>query len=240
MSKRYISMIAFAAGLAACGGGDKQAMAPGGARAAKDWPADDRSMCNWRGQPDMEVNEVAGTGAIRPNVRRVFRLVGDADHSKRQLVCREIDTNLDGIKDVVRTYNVKGEPVHEEADRNYDGKIDIWVNFADGKMAEVVEDENHDGKPDTWKVYVDGVLSRVKRDRNGDGKPDVWEMYARNGRLERMGVDDNNDGHVDRWDRDDQFLRDADEAERKAKAAMAAASASAAPSAGAPPATPPK
>ena len=52
------------------------------------------------------------------------------------LLCREIDTNLDGIKDVVRTFNEKGEPLHEEADTNYDGKIDDWMNFVDGRIAE--------------------------------------------------------------------------------------------------------
>ena len=35
---------------------------------------------------------------------------------QRILVCREIDTNLDGIKDVVRTFNEKGEALREEAD----------------------------------------------------------------------------------------------------------------------------
>jgi hypothetical protein len=60
----------------------------------------------------------------------------------------------------------------------------------------------------------------VKRDRNGDGKPDVWEIYAK-GKLERMGLDESYDGHVDRWDRDLIAQAQADEAERQAREAMA-------------------
>jgi hypothetical protein len=230
-SRRSLSLRMFAAGciffgtfsVACGGGGTPEPVAPGGAVAAKSWPKDDRSMCGYASHPEWEINESVGSGAVRPNIRRAFRLIGDSDHTKRQLVCREVDTNLDGIKDTVRFYNPKGEPVHEEVDRNYDGKIDLWVNFAEGKMAEVIEDENFDGKPDVWKVYVDGSLSRIKRDRNGDGKPDVWEVYARNGRLERMGVDENGDGHVDRWDRDDQLIQASEDADRQARAAMEAA-----------------
>ena len=134
------------------------------------------------------------------------------------LICREIDTNLDGIKDVVRTFNSKGEPIHEEQDTDYDGRIDEWLNFVDGRIAEEDVDTNHDGKADVWKFYVDGQLQRIRRDRNGDGKPDEWEMYSK-GRLDRVGVDDTYDGHVDRWDRDEQLKYEADTAEKKAREA---------------------
>jgi hypothetical protein len=56
----------------------------------------------------------------------------------------------------------------------------------------------------------------------------VWEIYTK-GRLERMGVDDNYDSHVDRWDRDDQLRREQEEAENKVRAAMAEAGAPVAP-----------
>jgi hypothetical protein len=208
--------------LLACGGGEPNPQVAAGKTDPAKWPSDDRSMCQWRGRRDVEVSEITGTGSFRPNIRRVFRLVGDTEHLHKVLECREVDTNLDGIKDVVRTYTPKGEPQHEEADRDYDGKIDIWITFADGRMAEVQEDTNRDGRPDTWKFYSDGALVRIKRDRNFDGRVDIWEMYARGGKLERMGVDDNHDGQVDRWDRDDQMVRDAEEADRKAREAMSA------------------
>jgi hypothetical protein len=133
--------------------------------------------------------------------------VGDRDDRHTIPVCREIDTNLDGIKDVVRTFNEKGEPLHEEADTNYDGKVDDWINFTDGRISEEAVDETlAAGRPNVWKFYVDGELSRVRRSTHcPSGKPDVWEIYYKN-RLERIGNDTTCDGHVDRWDRDAQLM----------------------------------
>lgn len=211
----------------ACGGAAtsdsaKVPTAPGGSKDATKWPADDRSMCDWRNKPDLEVSETAGPGAFKANIRRVYKTFGEGETRHKTLVCRELDTNLDGIKDVVRTFNLKGEALHEEADRDYDGRIDVWLNFVDGRLAEEDVDTNHDGKPDVWKFYVDGQLQRIRRDRNGDGKADVWEMYSK-GRLDRVGVDETFDGHVDRWDRDEQLKYEAEAAERKAREQMSSA-----------------
>jgi hypothetical protein len=202
----------------ACGGSPKDVAktpsAPGGSKDPSRWPSDDRSMCDWKNKPELEVAETVGPGALKPNVRRVFRTLGEGEGRRRTLACREIDTNLDGIKDVVRTFNPKGEALHEEADRDYDGKVDVWIDFVDGRIAQEDLDTNKDGKADIWKFYVNGQLQRVRRDRNFDGKPDVWEIYSK-GRLERVGFDENADGHVDRWDRDEQLKYEAEAADRK-------------------------
>jgi hypothetical protein len=181
-----------------------------------DGSIDDHSMCEWRGKTDREASEVAGPGSIQPNVRRVYAIVGTGEDRHKVLVCREIDTNFDGIKDVVRHYNDKGESISEEADSNYDGKIDTWITFIHGRLAEVKLDTSptHDGKPHEWKYYTNGKLTRVVRDTNFDGKPDVWEIY-RDGHLERMGVDVDGDEHVDRWDHDTEMRRRFEDAERK-------------------------
>jgi hypothetical protein len=212
--------------LVACGGSPESkvaatmAAAPGGSKDPSKWPADDRSMCDWRNKPELEVSETAGPGALKPNVRRVYKTFGEGDLRHKTLFCREVDTNLDGIKDNVRTFNEKGEALHEESDRNYDGKVDVWISFVDGRMAQEDLDTNGDGKPDVWKFYVNGQMQRIRRDRNFDGKPDVWEIYTK-GKLERVGSDETFDGHVDRWDRDEQMKFEADEAERKAREQMA-------------------
>ena len=185
-------------------------VAAGGTKDPGHWPADDKSMCEWRDKLELEVSETTGPGAIRPNVRRVYRDIGEGENRHKVLVCREIDTNLDGIKDVVRTFNAKGEAQKENADTNYDGKLDIWSTFVSGRLSEEDVDTNFDGAPDVWKYYVDGRLARIKRDRNFDGKPDVWEIYT-SGRLERMGIDDSFDGHVDRWDRDESARNNDDQ-----------------------------
>jgi hypothetical protein len=223
---------ACALALGACGGSASSkaaattVSAPGGTKDQSKWPADDRSRCDWRDKPELEVSETSGPGALRPNVRRIYKTFGEGDARHKTLVCREIDTNLDGIKDVVRTFNAKGEAVHEEADRDYDGRTDLWINFVDGRMAEEDVDTNNDGRPDVWKFYVDGQLQRIRRDRNFDSKPDIWEIYTK-GKLERVGLDDSYDGHVDRWDRDEQMKYEAEAADRKARDDMMNAEAAA-------------
>lgn len=202
------------AATAACGGsptGKAAKAAPGGSTDQSHWPADDRSLCegvaHWRNNPNLQVTESVGPGSMRPNVRRIFKVVGQGDDERQVLLCREIDTNLDGLKDVVRTFNDKGEPIHEEADTNYDGIIDDWINFAGGRIAEEdVDTTLSAGRPNVWKFYLDGSLNRIRRNTHcPSGKPDVWEIYVKN-RLERVGNDMTCDGHVDRWDRDAELM----------------------------------
>jgi hypothetical protein len=209
---RIVLLSAAIVSLVSCGGSHASAtIAPGGSPEAKQWPADDRSLCqgfvHWKTNPQFEVSETAGPGSFKPNIRRVFKVVGERDDRHTVVLCREIDTNLDGIKDVVRTFNDKGEPLHEEADTNYDGKIDDWTNFAEGRVSEEdVDTTLAAGRPNLWKFYVDGQLSRVRRNTHcPSGRPDVWEIYYKN-RLERVGSDANCDSHVDRWDRDAQLM----------------------------------
>lgn len=214
------------AGLTACGGSKTQVRAPGGAVNPGGWPKNDGSLCDrfvhWSNNPTFEVSETAGAGSIRPNIRRVYKTVGEHEDQHNVLICREIDTNLDGIKDVVRTFNEKGEPLHEEADTNYDGKIDDWVNFSAGRIEEEDTDTTYStGRPNVWKFYVDGQLSRIRRNEHCEnGKADTWEIYF-NDRLERVGVDSTCDGHVDRWDRDTQLMAAEEAAQDKASNATA-------------------
>jgi len=163
---------------------------------------DDQARCQHQGRADRQAVETMTAGAKQPNVRRVYQLIGEGEDRRRVLICREVDTNLDGVKDVMRTFNDQGEPIREEADTNYDGRVDSWIVFSHRRIAKHELDTTGDGKPDVWKFYVHGVLSRIHRDTNGDGRPDVWEIYVR-GQLDRVGVDLDFDGRVDRWDRDE-------------------------------------
>jgi len=212
--KRVAPIAVLALLLVRCGGPPPPTtakLAPGGSNDPSHWPADDRSLCDgmvhWKSNPQLEVSETVGPGSIKPNVRRVYKVVGERDDRHQVLMCREIDTNLDGLKDVVRTFNDKGEPLHEEADTNYDGKIDDWINFADGRIAEEDLDSTLSaGRPNVWKFYLEGQLSRIRRNTHcPSGKPDTWEIYFKN-RLERVGNDISCDGHIDRWDRDAQLM----------------------------------
>ena len=176
--------------------------------------ADDRSRCDFKGRSDREVVESLGAGAKKANIRRVYGVVGEGEDRHRVLLCREVDTNLDGVKDVVRTYTDKGEALNEVADTNFDGKMDTWITFAKGRVAKLREDHNGDGQDDETRFYVAGQLSRAQIDTNYDSRPDVWEIYDE-GKLERRGVDLDFDGHVDRWDRDEIMMREINERERR-------------------------
>src|ERR1700689_3184724 len=65
---------------------------PGGSKDPSKWPADDRTMCDWKNKPELEVSETAGPGAFKPNVRRVYKVFGEAETRHKTLICREIDT----------------------------------------------------------------------------------------------------------------------------------------------------
>jgi hypothetical protein len=206
--------------------------------------ADDQSRCDFKGRKDREVIESTGPGAVKPNIRRVFASLGDGSEGKNVLLCREVDTNLDGVKDVFRLYDDKGESKSELVDSDYDGRIDTWVSFSYGRISKVEVDTNRDAKPDETRYYVRGKLSRIQRDTNQDGKADVWEIYSE-GRLHRMGEDLDHDGHVDRWNRDEVLARQLAEKEReeeleeeRSKDAGARSDAGAPGDAGAPPARP--
>jgi hypothetical protein len=163
---------------------------------------DDISRCEYKGRADRDVEESSSRRSLKPNIRRIYAMMGEGDERKKFLLCREVDTNLDGVKDVVRTFNDKGESLREVADANYDGKVDTWITFAHGRMAKVDLDHTGSGQPDEFRYYVQGKLARVQRDTNHDGRPDVWEIYE-DGHLKRLGWDLDFDGRVDRWDRDE-------------------------------------
>ena len=219
---RTLAVVAVAAGAGvlgfACGGGTQEGPPPQAATQheghPRGLPGEDSSRCDFKGRTDREVQETAGPGSTSQNIRRVYALVGEGEERRRVIICREVDTNLDGAKDVVRTYNERGEPLKETADTDYDGKIDTWVTFARGKIVKVEVDHSGRGKPDETRVYMNGKLSRVQRDANHDGKVDTWEIYD-DGKLQREGVDLDGDGRVDRWDRDEITLRELNEKERR-------------------------
>jgi hypothetical protein len=205
--------VASALAIQACGGSaPSEAKAP--MKEVAGVPLDDRSRCEFKGRADREVAEATGPGATRPNIRRVYGVAGGGDDRRRVLLCREVDTNIDGAKDIVRTFNDRGEPLSELSDSNYDGKIDTWVTFARGRVSKMMIDTSGSGQADETRFYVGGKLSRAQRDTNRDGKPDVWEVYDE-GKLQRIGVDLDFDGHVDRWDRDEIQLRELAEKERQ-------------------------
>lgn len=164
------------------------------------------SRCEVEGRSDRVRVLSQALGAEQGSIQRVYATGAAQEDGRRVVRCREVDTNLDGVKDLVRTFTDDGQPLMEHADSNYDGKVDTWVTFARGKVAHLEVDKNADGRPDEYRVYSQGVLTKVQRDSNYDGRLDTWEVYEQ-GRLNRIGTDRNGDEKVDRWYRDAELVR---------------------------------
>lgn len=207
-------LLAAGAALGGCGKKDKGADAP--VARVERLRGEDVARCEAAGRDDRDVQEASVPGAVTPNIRRVYGYVGEGDDRRRVLLCREVDTNFDGIKDVVRTYGEQGEKLTEQADSDYDGFVDTWIQFAEGRPGKLELDGDADGLVEETRFYVGGKLSRVQRDTNGDRRVDVFEVYD-GGELRRIGIDVDHDGQVDRWDRDE--LKAREEAAEEAKAA---------------------
>ncbi|UJR81181.1 hypothetical protein [Sandaracinus amylolyticus] len=211
---RFVVIAAAIAGIvvAGCGGGNESTQRTRRARASSasgSATAEDGGRCDVSGT-DREVSEYDTSGDSRPDVRRVFRRVGDPPITRLVLSCRESDLNGDGTKDVVRYYNDEGRPLREEADRNFDGQMDTITVYQDGRVVRTEIDQSGDGRVDTKIFYDDeGAAIRTERDLAGRStgdtwRPDRWE-YFENGRMVRMGTDVDGDGRVDRWDRDHEY-----------------------------------
>ncbi len=171
----------------------------------------EQGFCEWQGRADREVSEYDTNGDQVPDVRKVFRRVGDPPAVRLVLLCREVDLNGDGIKDIVRHYDEEGRPLREEADRDFDGKMDLLVVFQDGIVVRKELDTNGDGVVDAKIFYEKGKPFRAERDTQGRStanhwQPDTWEYFVQ-GRLVRTGVDIDGDGRVDRWDRNEELQR---------------------------------
>lgn len=156
--------------------------------------------------PGREESEYDTSGDQVPDVRKVFQRIGKEKDKRLVMICREADLNQDGIKDVIRYYNDEGRPIREEADRDFNGRIDSVMYFDAGEVVRQELDSTGKGRVDT-KIYFDrGSPLRAERDLKGRStatkwQPDRWEYYEKN-RIVRMGTDLDGDGKVDRWQRD--------------------------------------
>jgi len=161
--------------------------------------------------PGYEVTEYDTSGDNTPDVRKLFKTMGEGTLARLVLVCREADLNGDRRKDVVRLYSDEGRPLREEADRDFDGTIDEVTHFTNGRISLREVDTSGNGTIDTKIFYEGGLPVRAERDMKerstvATWQPDRWEYYEE-GHTVRVGTDLNGDGKVDRWDRDEARLR---------------------------------
>jgi hypothetical protein len=173
-------------------------------------------------KPQREISEYDSSGDGKPDVRKVLLSIGEGVDARKVMICREADVDGDGRKDVIRYYDDNGRSLREEADRNFDGKMDLAVIFQNGKIVRKEVDENGDGKIDTRIFFEKDLPMRAERDLSGrstetEWKPDRWEYYE-NGVMVRMGTDLDGDARVDRWDRNAAAAAKAEQDEKAANA----------------------
>lgn len=229
--------IALCALLGACGGNEAEERAerPDRAQSTGGERVEGDNRCDAEAD-NREVSEYDTSGDEWPDVRKVFLTVGDGRLARLILICREADLNGDGTKDVVRYYNDEGRPLREEADRNFDGRMDEVTFFENGRIVRKEVDSNESGVVDTKVFYENGRPLRSERDMAGrstasNWQPDRWE-YFEGGRMVRMGTDLDGDGRVDRWDRDAEWHEEQERARLRQAAEEAAAAAAEADAAG--------
>jgi hypothetical protein len=173
-------------------------------------PEDDGGRCPTKEGLVEESMDTSGDNVA--DVRKVFRVEGEGRNAHKILVCRSLDLNHDGRKDIYRFYNDEGRPLRELTDSNFDGTIDSTAFFEDGRLAREEIDRNQDGTQDETRHFIRGKLLRVERDDNYDSKTDVWEHWE-DGRLLRIGYDVNADEVADFWHRAPSMEEDEEEPE---------------------------
>jgi hypothetical protein len=206
----------------ACAGTKKETKTADGTATSLDLKGVGGERCD-ASKPGREISEYDSSGDGTPDVRKVLLSIGEGVDARKVMICREADVDGDGRKDVIRYYDDNGRSLREEADRNFDGKMDLAVIFQNGKIVRKEIDENNDGKIDTRIFFEKDLPLRAERDLAGrstasEWKPDRWEYYE-NGVMVRMGTDLDGDARVDRWDRNAAAAAKAEE-EQKAAAAQ--------------------
>ena len=210
---KYFSLLLLALALVGCGSKSPDPVTSPGASQSESTSGGevaDAGRCMPDG-PGYEVTEYDTSGDNTPDVRKLFKTMGEGSLARLVLVCREADLNGDRRKDIVRLYNDEGRPMREEADRDFDGRIDEVTHFTNGRITLREVDTSGNGTIDTKIFYEAGLPVRAERDMSGRStvatwQPDRWEYYSE-GRTVRVGTDVNGDGKVDRWDRDEAKLR---------------------------------
>lgn len=207
--------------LTACAGTKKGTTTAEGTATSLDLKGVGGERCD-ASKPQREISEYDSTGDGTPDVRKVLLSIGEGVDARKVMICREADVDGDGRKDVIRYYDDFGRSLREEADRNFDGKMDLAVIFQNGKIMRKEIDENGDGKIDTRIFFEKDLPMRAERDLSGkstesEWKPDRWEYYE-NGVMVRMGTDLDGDARVDRWDRNAAAAAKAEEEQKAADA----------------------
>lgn len=111
---------------------------------------------------------------------------------------RFLDADGDGKPELLRFISRDSDfLLHQEEDRDYDGRLDATSSFEWGELKRRRVDDDGDGNSDGWEEYQRGRMTRREVDRDRDGTRDVFYEYEGN-QLVSERHDANNDGKIDR------------------------------------------
>jgi hypothetical protein len=87
------------------------------------------------------------------------------------------DQNNDQQWDYRCYYDGNGVIVRAEADNNFDGKMDEFWSYADGKLVGTERDTDFNGTPDEFCIYSNGVIQQIDIKPNGSSYSTVREFF---------------------------------------------------------------
>jgi hypothetical protein len=88
-----------------------------------------------------------------------------------------MDRNFDGTVDYRVRYDGQSRKVLEEMDFNFDGQMDDFSYYEEGRLAREEIDSNFDGRVDVWVTMEGMYIRRYEMDRDFDGKVDTVKDY---------------------------------------------------------------
>jgi hypothetical protein len=90
-----------------------------------------------------------------------------------------LDADRDGVPEQIRFFDPESMLLlRMEQDSNFDGNLDIWNSYADGKLASRVRDTSGDGNADVWERYENDRMTHRTIDRDRDGVADAFYVYG--------------------------------------------------------------
>jgi len=109
-----------------------------------------------------------------------------------------LDADRDGVPEQIRFFDPGSMLLLRlEQDSNFDGNLDMWNTYADGKLAARVRDTSGDGNADVWERYENDRMTHRTIDRDRDGIADAFYVYGGDILVEERH-DSDNDGILDR------------------------------------------
>jgi len=126
-------------------------------------------------------------------------VAGSWDNEETLKVTRGVlDADRDGVPEQIRFFEPDSMVLLRlEQDSDFDGRIDIWNTYTDGKLTSRVRDTSGDGNADVWEQYENDRMTNRTIDRDQDGVADAFYIYGGDILVEERH-DANNDGVVDR------------------------------------------